>query len=255
MIVVETKIEYSLFNLFSEGLIKSSHSGCLPRFNTENNFLAHKLQVFILLIHTPPPLILPNQPMDLWWVVYLQYFHCCWCQHRPVVLRVLLDAGLLHGDVMTVTGRTMAENLADVVVPTDQDNIDQGLSLIEVDAGDYDWTPGTDYTAFTPVEVVSRSPAAQTMSGFSVSATTLNGAGSRSRAAIRLEWTTTGITDVDGVQYEVRLDAGDVFVVSGETDDFARGYAYISHNILSATNYEVRARYRAADRLVQYVIP
>ncbi len=39
----------------------------------------------------------------------------------PVVLRVLLDAGLLHGDVMTVTGRTMAENLADVVVPEDQD--------------------------------------------------------------------------------------------------------------------------------------
>ena len=29
----------------------------------------------------------------------------------PVVLRHLLDAGLLHGDVMTVTGRTMAENL------------------------------------------------------------------------------------------------------------------------------------------------
>jgi dihydroxy-acid dehydratase len=30
----------------------------------------------------------------------------------PVVLRHLLDAGLLHGDVLTVTGRTMAENLA-----------------------------------------------------------------------------------------------------------------------------------------------
>ncbi len=39
----------------------------------------------------------------------------------PVVLKLLLDAGLLHGDVMTVTGKTMAENLADVVVPTDQD--------------------------------------------------------------------------------------------------------------------------------------
>ena len=39
----------------------------------------------------------------------------------PVVLRVLLDAGLLHGDTMTVTGRTMAENLAGVEVPTDQD--------------------------------------------------------------------------------------------------------------------------------------
>ncbi|MCU1398819.1 MAG: ilvD [Acidimicrobiales bacterium] len=30
----------------------------------------------------------------------------------PVVLKHLLDAGLLHGDVMTVTGKTMAENLA-----------------------------------------------------------------------------------------------------------------------------------------------
>ncbi len=29
----------------------------------------------------------------------------------PVVLKHLLDAGLLHGDVMTVTGKTMAENL------------------------------------------------------------------------------------------------------------------------------------------------
>ena len=30
----------------------------------------------------------------------------------PVVLKHLLDAGLLHGDCMTVTGKTMAENLA-----------------------------------------------------------------------------------------------------------------------------------------------
>ena len=30
----------------------------------------------------------------------------------PVVLRELLDAGLLHGDCITVTGRTMAENIA-----------------------------------------------------------------------------------------------------------------------------------------------
>jgi dihydroxy-acid dehydratase len=30
----------------------------------------------------------------------------------PVVLRQLLDAGLLHGDCLTVTGKTMAENLA-----------------------------------------------------------------------------------------------------------------------------------------------
>lgn len=32
----------------------------------------------------------------------------------PVLLKALLDEGLLHGDVMTVTGKTMAENLAEL---------------------------------------------------------------------------------------------------------------------------------------------
>jgi dihydroxy-acid dehydratase len=41
----------------------------------------------------------------------------------PVILKSLLDGGLLHGDCMTVTGKTMAENLKDVVFPTDQDVI------------------------------------------------------------------------------------------------------------------------------------
>jgi dihydroxy-acid dehydratase len=39
----------------------------------------------------------------------------------PVVLATLLDAGLLHGDVPTVTGKTMAENLANVAPGADQD--------------------------------------------------------------------------------------------------------------------------------------
>ena len=39
----------------------------------------------------------------------------------PVILKALLDGGLLHGDCITVTGRTLAENLKDVVFPTDQD--------------------------------------------------------------------------------------------------------------------------------------
>ena len=39
----------------------------------------------------------------------------------PVILKALLDAGLLHGDCITVTGKTLAENLADVAFPTDQD--------------------------------------------------------------------------------------------------------------------------------------
>ena len=35
----------------------------------------------------------------------------------PVVLKMLLDAGLLHGDCLTVTGKTMAENLATIDPP------------------------------------------------------------------------------------------------------------------------------------------
>src|ERR671933_716159 len=38
----------------------------------------------------------------------------------PVVMKALLDAGLLHGDVLTVTGKTVAENLAEMdIAPLD----------------------------------------------------------------------------------------------------------------------------------------
>ena len=35
----------------------------------------------------------------------------------PMVMKALLDAGLMHGDVLTVTGKTMAENLAEISPP------------------------------------------------------------------------------------------------------------------------------------------
>lgn len=42
----------------------------------------------------------------------------------PAVMKVLLEAGLLHGDCMTITGKTVAENLADVPpLRSDQDVI------------------------------------------------------------------------------------------------------------------------------------
>jgi dihydroxy-acid dehydratase len=39
----------------------------------------------------------------------------------PVVMKALLDIGVLHGDCKTVTGETIAERLANVQFPTDQD--------------------------------------------------------------------------------------------------------------------------------------
>ena len=35
----------------------------------------------------------------------------------PVLMKALLDAGLLHGDALTVTGKTLAENLAELNIP------------------------------------------------------------------------------------------------------------------------------------------
>jgi dihydroxy-acid dehydratase len=39
----------------------------------------------------------------------------------PVLMKALLDGGYLHGDCITVTGKTVAENLRDVRLPTGQD--------------------------------------------------------------------------------------------------------------------------------------
>jgi dihydroxy-acid dehydratase len=41
----------------------------------------------------------------------------------PILLKALLDGGFLHGDCLTVTGKTMAENLAGYKLPADQDVI------------------------------------------------------------------------------------------------------------------------------------
>jgi dihydroxy-acid dehydratase len=46
----------------------------------------------------------------------------------PVVMKLLLDAGLMDGDVLTVTGRTMAENLEDLAPPPADDDVIRSLS-------------------------------------------------------------------------------------------------------------------------------
>jgi dihydroxy-acid dehydratase len=54
----------------------------------------------------------------------------------PVVMRELLDAGLLHGDCMTVTGRTMGENLAQMAPPAPDGSVVHPLTRpIHVDGG------------------------------------------------------------------------------------------------------------------------
>ncbi|HEV7887530.1 MAG TPA: dihydroxy-acid dehydratase [Acidimicrobiales bacterium] len=54
----------------------------------------------------------------------------------PVVMRELLEAGLLHGDCLTVTGKTMAENLAELDPPKPDGAVIHPTSTpIHVDGG------------------------------------------------------------------------------------------------------------------------
>ncbi len=46
----------------------------------------------------------------------------------PVVMKALLDAGLMHGDCLTVTGKTLAENLAEIAPPDPDGKILRALS-------------------------------------------------------------------------------------------------------------------------------
>ncbi|HEY2172491.1 MAG TPA: dihydroxy-acid dehydratase [Mycobacteriales bacterium] len=46
----------------------------------------------------------------------------------PVVMKALLDAGLLHGDCLTVTGHTIAENLAEIAPPDIDGTIIRSMS-------------------------------------------------------------------------------------------------------------------------------
>ena len=51
----------------------------------------------------------------------------------PLLMKTLLDDGYLHGDCMTVTGRTMAENLAKVQWNADQDVVLSGRQADHAD--------------------------------------------------------------------------------------------------------------------------
>ncbi len=53
----------------------------------------------------------------------------------PVVLKVLFEEGLLHGDCLTATGKTMAENLRYVKAPTDQDVLRPASDPIAAEGG------------------------------------------------------------------------------------------------------------------------
>jgi dihydroxy-acid dehydratase len=53
----------------------------------------------------------------------------------PAVLKAMLEAGALHGECLTITGRTLAEELADVKVPSAQDVIRSSDNYLDSHGG------------------------------------------------------------------------------------------------------------------------
>ena len=92
----------------------------------------------------------------------------------PVLMKALLDAGLLHGDVLTVTGKTMAENLEGINPPDPDGKIIRamnnpihktgGISILKgsmAPEGAVVKTAGFDLAEFTgPAKVFERETAA-----------------------------------------------------------------------------------------------
>jgi dihydroxy-acid dehydratase len=92
----------------------------------------------------------------------------------PVLMKALLDAGLIHGDALTVTGKTMAENLASINPPDPDGKIIRamanpihktgGISILRgslAPEGAVVKTAGFDLEAFTgPARVFERERAA-----------------------------------------------------------------------------------------------
>lgn len=53
----------------------------------------------------------------------------------PAVLKAMLEAGALHGDCLTVTGKTMAENLEGVQIPDGQDVVRTAANAVSPNGG------------------------------------------------------------------------------------------------------------------------
>jgi hypothetical protein len=126
--------------------------------------------------------------------------------------------------------------------------LNQAALIRERDSGDYAWD-SADEIAVTPPDFGIVAPAAQAVVGFSVTAVPIeDAAGASRRPGLRFGWTTTDIDDVDGVQFEVRVQATGEMVSQPQTFDFASGQMVTDSGLIGSTAYEARAQYVVSGR-------
>lgn len=150
------------------------------------------------------------------------------------------------GDVVSWTsvrnGYSAKQFRADGVV--DLPNCDLIVDLTEVDPADHgDWQHSRDYVPIVASDVVSVRPTAQGVVGFNpVPLIIKDGSSADRRAALLMQWN-TGVEDIAGIMFEVRVKATGERVSAAETRDFAAGEFPIETGVVSNSEYEVRAQY------------
>ncbi|QPC87423.1 phage tail protein [Mesorhizobium sp. NBSH29] len=125
----------------------------------------------------------------------------------------------------------------------DLENVNQAVSLLEVDPSDYSWTPGTDKLPFTVGPISPITPAPQPIiDWYAEPAVVYDTNGKARRPAIKLSW--DGVqADLQGVEYEIRLASTSAHVYRGRTDQPQTGSSIISQSLLPAETYQARGRY------------
>lgn len=125
----------------------------------------------------------------------------------------------------------------------DRENLDVTWTLTEVDPADYDYDSGVDELPAVAGSITMVRPEPQPIVDFSAEGIRKSTPSGREVACIRLHWN-PDVEDVDGVQWEVVLASDLSTVYQGQTDFWDAGAIDISQNIVGATAYKVRAKYR-----------
>ncbi|GAB5431207.1 MAG: hypothetical protein EpisKO_05770 [Epibacterium sp.] len=126
----------------------------------------------------------------------------------------------------------------------DLPNCDLIVDLTEVDPSDHgSWDHETDFTPVDPLPLTPVRPVAQAVFGFSVVARpVVDAVGLPRRPSLVPRWN-TGVDDIAGLRFVVRLASSGVVVARVQTHAFGDGEFIISDGILPNTAYQVKAQY------------
>ena len=154
--------------------------------------------------------------------------------------------GLEPGDIIewNSTRNGYIDKLFEVEAVDCFDNLTIVARIVELDEDDYDWNPGSDYTAPPSLDIDEPFPAAKAVLNFAVSPVTVVGA-SGVRPSIRVTWDDPEDDDTIAMLVEYRLAAAPNDVFTARASDVAGGLLMLAGDLQPDTDYEVRGTFES----------